>query len=83
MSAQSVEGFLARLYTDRALRDRFFHDPVAVATQAGLDGGEAAAVANLDRVGLELAADSYERKRSAHQRPRPTWLRLLRRLMSP
>lgn len=78
MSAQSVEALLARLYTDRVLRARFIADPASVAAQAGLGPGEAAAFANIDRIGLELAAESYELKRMAHQRTPSGWREKLR-----
>jgi hypothetical protein len=63
MSA-AIESLLARLYTDAALRAEFLADPRTVAQRAGLDAGGVAAMEAIDRVGLELAAESYARKRA-------------------
>jgi hypothetical protein len=68
MSAQSVETLLARLYTDDELRRDFLRDPVAVARAAGLDEREARAMGAMDRAGLEMAAESYSRKRRGSPR---------------
>jgi hypothetical protein len=75
MSAPALETLLARLYSDAAFRARFLADPLGVSKQAGLAEAEALALARIDRVGLELAAESYKRKRMAHQKmPRPGWI---------
>ena len=57
------EAFLARLYVDATLRARFLADPVGEALRAGLDQATADGLASIDRVGLELAAESLARKR--------------------
>ena len=67
MSAAAVEKLLARLFADAALRDEFLRDPRGVASGAGLDVDEVDAFAAIDRLGLEMAAESYERKRSERQ----------------
>ena len=75
MSAPALETLLARLYSDAAFRARFLADPLGVSMQAGLSEAEALALAGIDRVGLELAAESYERKRTAHRKTRrPGWI---------
>jgi uncharacterized protein (UPF0276 family) len=63
-----VEALLARLYTDAAARERWLADPDGEGRQAGLDEAGLAALRRLDRPGLELAAVSYARKRSAQRR---------------
>jgi hypothetical protein len=75
VSAQALEAFLARLYTDEELRREFLATPLAVARRAGLDAAQAAALAAVDRAGLELAAQSIARKRAQHEgtRPRRRW----------
>ncbi len=65
-----IEALLARLYTDAVLRAEFLADPAGVARRAGLDAHGVAAMEAIDRVGLELAAHSYARKRAAHSRPK-------------
>ena len=65
MSAQKLEAYLARLYTDENARRRFLAEPEGEAQQAGLNRQEAAALKAVDRVGLELAAASFARKRAA------------------
>lgn len=62
------EAFLARLYVDAAFRARFLADPVGVARGVGLDSATAERLAQIDRGGLELAADSYAKKRSGVRR---------------
>ena len=64
MSAAGIEVLLARLYADAGLRSEFLRAPAAVARAAGLDPHEVAAMQAIDRVGLEMAAESYERKRA-------------------
>lgn len=80
MSAQAVETLLARLYVDGMLRRRFNADAATVMREAGLDPQEAAAFANIDRAGLELAAESYARKRSERKGVPSPWRDKARRL---
>lgn len=78
----TLQTFLARLYTDEALRRAFLDRPEAVARAAGLDEATARQLLHIDREGLQLAADSYARKRMAHarpQRPASLWARLTSR----
>ena len=81
MSSPALETYLARLYTDDALRAAFLLDPHAQALLHGLSPQEAEAMAAMDRIGLQMAAASYRAKRAAHSgQPRPTqrwWRRLL------
>ena len=79
MSAQTLEAVLAHLYTDAAARRDFLGDPRGAAARAGLDPVEVDGLAAIDRVGLELAADSFEKKRAARV-PRRSVLR--RRLVA-
>lgn len=58
------EALLARIYVDADTRSRFLADPRRVAAEAGLGGAEARALEAIDRVGLELAAESFARKRA-------------------
>ena len=66
MNAAAIEIFLARLYTDEALRAAFLAQPDRVAREAGLDEATSAAVQAIDREGLVLAARSYASKQAAH-----------------
>ena len=61
-----LEQFLAVLYTERQLRERFLADPFAVAAAAGLDEPTCVALARIDRTGLELHAHSVSLKRRAN-----------------
>ncbi|HZN93675.1 MAG TPA: DUF692 family protein, partial [Myxococcales bacterium] len=64
-----VEAFLARLYLDGQARSRFLADPRGEAERAGLPPAECDALMDVDRVGLELASESFERKRrQQHER---------------
>jgi len=74
----SLETYLARLYLDADARRAFVSDPRGAAARAGLDERDVAALEQVDRVGLELAARSLRAKRAT--RPRRNWLaRLLAR----
>jgi len=86
MSSANFEAILARLYTDDAARAEFKSDPEEFAQQYGLDEIESRELCSIDRVGLELAARSYARKRelkviAEQQRQRfPRFRRLLKNL---
>jgi hypothetical protein len=77
MSAPAFEAFLARLYTDSGARRDFLDAPRGAAARAGLEPGEIDLVIAIDRVGLELAARSFERKRAARPPRRASWRRRL------
>ena len=57
------EAFLARIYVDRVAREKFLADPRRAAHQAGLTEDEIQALERIDRVGLQLTAESLEQKR--------------------
>jgi len=68
-----LEVFLARLYSDAAARARFLADPERAMAGVALAPADRAALAAIDRVGLELAGWSYDHKRRARTGPaRPT-----------
>jgi hypothetical protein len=86
MSARAVEALLARLYTDEPTRRRFLADPVRAGRRAGLSADECAALEQIDRLGLELAARSYARKRAraaGHTPPRSRLGAAVRRWFIP
>jgi hypothetical protein len=60
----TAEAFLARLYVDAEFRARFLAEPVGEAMRAGCDRATAERLAAIDREGLELAAESFARKRA-------------------
>ena len=60
-----LQRFLARLYTDDALRARFLAQPAAVARECGFNDAQAERLAaEIDAESLTLAARSYAKKRS-------------------
>jgi hypothetical protein len=63
MNDPKLEKFLASLYVDAALRARFLVAPREEAARAGLNPAQCDAMAAIDRVGLEMAARSFEGKR--------------------
>lgn len=79
MSAQKLEAFLARLYVDDQARARFLADPAREALNAGLTPEECAMLETIDVIGLELAAESFARKR-AYASPSNPPSNLIRRL---
>jgi hypothetical protein len=75
MSSVALETFLARLYTDAAARARFNADPQAEAMRAGLSADECVALETCDRVGLQMAAESFGHKRMQYGKRRAPLLR--------
>jgi hypothetical protein len=67
---------VASVLADDARRD-FLTDPRGVATRAGLAPMEVDGLAAIDRVGLELAARGFEKKRAAQAPRRAGWRRRL------
>lgn len=63
MNDARMERFLASLYVDAKLRASFLKTPREEAARAGLDPAQCDALVAIDRVGLEMAARSFERKR--------------------
>ncbi len=70
MNNTTLESYLAVLYTDAAARDSFLGGPAIVARNAGLSDADVEALVNIDRVGLQMAADSYAHKRANHRLPK-------------
>ena len=58
-----LEALLARIYVDEPLRASFLHAPEEFADRHSLCAEDAAALASIDRTGLEMAARSFARKR--------------------
>lgn len=60
-----LQRFLARLFTDDALRARFLAQPAVVARECGFDDAQAERLAaEIDAESLTLAARSYAKKRA-------------------
>ncbi len=78
MTSPAFEAFLARVYVDPAARAQFLADPRGSAVRAGLSEAESDALARVDRLGLELAAHSFARKRARRSPRRWRWLAALR-----
>jgi hypothetical protein len=76
VSTPALEAFLARLYTDAALRARFLADREASLAAAALGAEDEAALRTIDAVGLQMAASSLAAKRA--RLPRRSMLARLR-----
>jgi len=78
MSSPALEAFLARLYTDAALLAEFLERPQQTAIASNLDAGSVAALLQVDRDALIIAARSFAAKRAAQLPPgaqrRTSWL---------
>ena len=72
MSAARLEAFLAQLYVDEQARRRFLSNPHDEAANAGLSDQDCTALANIDLVGLEFAADSFAKKRAGQAARKPS-----------
>ena len=83
MSSPSLEAYLAKLYTDDALRQAFLDAPQAQSVLHGLSPQEAETMAAIDRIGLQMAAASFQHKRAAHgahaKQQQSWWRRLVER----
>ena len=67
MNDSRLETFLARVYVDREARAKFLADPRGEAMKAGLTRQQVEDVIKIDRDGLELFAQSLERKKQRHR----------------
>lgn len=63
MSVPKLEAFLARIYVDQEMRERFLNAPEDESNRAGLSNEECEAVKKIDLIGLELMATSLKRKK--------------------
>jgi hypothetical protein len=63
MGLAQIQQVLARLYTDAALRERFFADPQRTGAELGLDAGEVHQLAHLSVQQVTFFARSLQRKR--------------------
>jgi hypothetical protein len=63
MSTARFEAFLAKIYVDAEARAQFLADPRGESMRAGLTEPEISALEKIDRIGLELTAQSLQRKR--------------------
>lgn len=70
MNDTTLESYLAVLYTDAAARNSFLADPAIALRNAGLSDADVEYLVNIDRVGLQMAADSYAHKRANHRLPK-------------
>ena len=63
MSSKDLELFLTELYLDANTRVAFLENPRREAQKKGLSEVDCSTLEKIDRVGLELAAESFKRKR--------------------
>lgn len=85
MSSEHFEAFVARLYADTSYCELFLSNPQQVARQAGLSETEIAALDQIDLVGLDIACQSFARKRdqkAQHQAKRLSWKKWLLSILS-
>lgn len=69
MSTPRFERFLALVYTDADVLQRFLADPVKTAARYGLDDTERSWLQGVDRAGLVFANESFRRKRASRRQP--------------
>ncbi|MBI4748276.1 MAG: hypothetical protein HY774_07280 [Acidobacteria bacterium] len=85
MSSEHFEAFVARLYADTSYCELFLSNPQQVARQAGLSETEIAALDQIDLVGLDIACQSFARKRDQKARHQPKlsrWRKLLQKVIA-
>jgi hypothetical protein len=78
MSGITLEAYLAKLYTDLDTREAFLADPEYAARTEGISDADVAALLNIDKVGLRMAAASYAHKREQHRKPKTGLYQLLK-----
>jgi hypothetical protein len=80
MSLESLQGALARIFTDPVLRAAYFADPAATAARLGLQGQDAATFMALDAAAVRTFAAMLQQKRTARVRRKPPlWVRIAAR----
>jgi hypothetical protein len=79
MSSPALEKFLATIYVDAEARARFLAAPREEAARAGLSEDQCRALESIDRVGLEMAARSFARKREKKPKSRHWWIAMPKR----
>jgi hypothetical protein len=67
MNTPALEKFLAGIYVDAEARARFLANPYQEAKRAGLSEEQCHALVGIDRIGLEMAARSFSRKRAVKE----------------
>lgn len=82
VDSTNLERFLANIYVDPAARARFLASPEAEASRAGLSEQQCLRLKGIDFAGLELASDSFARKRASKQTKSASsdlgwWIRIL------
>lgn len=83
MSSERFEAFVARLYADAHYCELFLSHPQQVARQAGLSETEITALDQIDLVGLDIACQSFARKRdqkARYQAKQSKWQKQLRKI---
>jgi len=78
MSAQTLERFLARLYSDEPFRAKFAENPFECMRDCNLNDDEMSELTRIDMIGLTFASASYASKRARRKRKAG----LIRRLFS-
>lgn len=83
MTTPRFEAFLARLYTDESFRTRFLEHRREVAEEFGLETAEFGELEKMDLTGLELAAESFARKRLWKEKhpPPSVWKRVFGKIL--
>jgi len=71
--SRHVERWLARVYTDEALRERFLVAPDEAIANSGLTPAELESLRELDRVGLRLQARALSKRAAPAPKARPRW----------
>lgn len=84
MTTPRFEAFLARLYTDESFRNRFLQNGQEAAGEFGLGKAEIEDLESIDLTGLELAAESFARKRLWKEKhpPPSLWKRVSGRILA-
>jgi hypothetical protein len=77
VSASDVEACLARLYTDATFRAQFLDNADRAILATKLSEQEHAALHNMDRAGLQMAAKSYTSKQANRQTKKKSFVRRL------
>jgi hypothetical protein len=82
VNTSEIEWFLAKLYTDELVLERFVNDPSDELIRHGISDESIGYFLQLDLQDVMLAAHSYSHKRNQYTKRRAGFFAKLRRLIS-
>jgi hypothetical protein len=82
VNSPEIELFLARLYTDKILLERFISNPVGEMQKQRVSEKSIVDLSSVDMQGLIMAANSYKHKRQQYQKGAPKLLAFVKQKLA-